>query len=68
MVLGEVIAVEAVPIIGFEKREPIGLELAERHTGVVHVVEDTELHRAPEVEWATLASADRGAPSRAARD
>src|SRR5262245_5008557 len=47
MVLGEVVAVNAAAIVGFDELEPIGIKLPERHAGVVHVVEHTEFHRDP---------------------
>jgi hypothetical protein len=45
--LGEMIAVKAGAVVGFEQLEPVGVELAERGPCVVHVVEHTELHADP---------------------
>ena len=47
--LGEVIAVEAGAVVGLDQLQPVGVELAERHARVVHVVEHAEFHGAPEL-------------------
>ncbi len=44
MMLGEVIAVDSGAIIGLRQRQPIGVKLAERHAGMVHVIENAEFH------------------------
>src|SRR6516225_2099582 len=44
MMLGEVIAVDAAAVIGFDQLEPIGVELPKWPARIVHVVEYTEFH------------------------
>src|SRR5262249_24490139 len=60
MMLGEVIAVDAAAVIGFDQLEPIGIELPEWPARIVHVVEHTEFH------WSvqTIAPTRSGAAAR----
>src|SRR5262249_39841419 len=44
MMLGEVRAVDAAVVIGFDQLEPIGIELPEWPARIVHVVEHAEFH------------------------
>ena len=44
MMLGDVIPVNSGAIIGFDQPQAIGVQLAERHARIVHVIEDAELH------------------------
>src|SRR5215813_11171298 len=47
VVLGDVVAIDAAAVIGFDQLEPIGVECAERAAPVVHVIEYAEFHAAP---------------------
>jgi hypothetical protein len=44
VVFGEMIAVKAGAVVSFGQPQPAGIKLAKRHAGIVHVVEDAELH------------------------
>jgi hypothetical protein len=44
VVLGQMIGVEAVPVVGLGQPHAVLDLLAERHAAVVHVLEDAELH------------------------
>ena len=44
MMFGEVIAVDAAAVIGFDQLEPIGVELPKWPARIVHVVEHAEFH------------------------
>jgi hypothetical protein len=44
MMLGKVISVNAGAVISFDQGEAIGIELAERHSGLIHMIEDAEFH------------------------
>src|SRR4029077_21047271 len=44
VVFGEVIAIDAAAIVGFDQLKSIGIELRERTARVVHVIEYAELH------------------------
>src|SRR4051794_21545853 len=44
MMLGQMVCMETKPIIGLNEAQPLLDLLLERHAGIVHVLEDTELH------------------------
>src|SRR5215470_14024078 len=44
VVLGDVVAIDAAAVIGFDQLEPIGVERAKRRARVVHVIEHAEFH------------------------
>src|SRR5712691_12842654 len=46
VVLGDVVAIDAAAIIGFDQLEPIGVERAKRSAPIVHVIEHAEFHEA----------------------
>ena len=46
MVLGDVIGVKARAVVGLGDGEPVGVELRQRHAGVVDVIEDAKFHAA----------------------
>ena len=43
--LGEVIGVEAAPIIGLDQPQPLLILATEREISLIHMIEDAELHR-----------------------
>src|SRR5262249_41389903 len=46
VVLGDVVAIDAAAVIGFDQLEPIGVERAKRRASIVHVIEHAEFHAA----------------------
>jgi hypothetical protein len=46
MMLGQVIAADAEPVIGLDQRQPVLVKLAERLGPAVEMVEDADLHHA----------------------
>src|SRR3984893_11484253 len=46
VVLGDVVAIDAAAVIGFDQLEPIGVERAKRPAPIVHVIEHAEFHAA----------------------
>ena len=44
MVLGQMVAAHADPIVGLDQLQPVLVMLAQRHRAEVEMVEDAELH------------------------
>jgi hypothetical protein len=44
---GDVVTIEAGAVIGLGDGHPVGIELTERHTRIVDVIEDSEFHTFP---------------------
>ncbi len=54
MVLGEVISVEAEPVVCLDQLQPLFELLLERHIALIHVIKDAELHFVPPSCWFVL--------------